>query len=71
MHRNAYDYLFRSGTPISKIKDSALRGQLFNAKIDIRPTDEEESEKVKGAGLVGRSMAWKVCNGLSDILGCL
>ncbi|KAJ3550663.1 hypothetical protein NM688_g5023 [Phlebia brevispora] len=47
-NRNAYDYLFSSNIPLSKIKDAALGGRLFTA------TDPCE------AGVAGRSFAWKL-----------
>ncbi|KAI0693915.1 hypothetical protein BC835DRAFT_1351971 [Cytidiella melzeri] len=58
--KKAYDYLFCSGTSISKIKDSALRGRLFNERTNEHKVDATESKSVENAGVVGRSLAWKL-----------
>src|SRR5258707_6829607 len=49
--RSAYDHLFNSGLTLSKIKDAALGGTLF--QLDV--TDDLTS-----TGVPGRSLAWKV-----------
>ncbi|KAI0373274.1 hypothetical protein BV20DRAFT_1104130 [Pilatotrama ljubarskyi] len=45
--KDAYDYLFNSHHSVNKIKDAALGGRLFQS-VDA------------DAGVVGRSMAWKL-----------
>ena len=47
--RSAYDHLFHSGQSLSKIKDAALGGRLFDVTVDFAST-----------GVPGRSLAWKV-----------
>lgn len=47
--RSAYDHLFHSGLSLSKIKEAALGGRLFDVTIDFTST-----------GVPGRSLAWKV-----------
>ena len=49
--RSSYDHLFNSGLSISKIKDAALGGRLFD--LDI-------SDSFASSGVPGRSLAWKV-----------
>ena len=61
MHRKAYDRFLSSGTPISKIKDSALRGRLFSdAPVGEYRSGADEGGGPQNAGVVGRSIAWKV-----------
>ena len=45
--RDAYDYLFNTRYTVTKLKDAALSGRLFQG-VDA------------GAGVAGRSLAWKV-----------
>ncbi|KAI0668489.1 rab-GTPase-TBC domain-containing protein [Trametes maxima] len=45
--KDAYDYLFNSHYTATKLKDAALAGRLFQGVDD-------------GAGVAGRSMAWKL-----------
>ncbi|KAI0747622.1 RabGAP/TBC [Daedaleopsis nitida] len=45
--KDAYDYLFNSRSKVTKLKDAALGGRLFHAADN-------------GAGVTGRSMAWKL-----------
>ncbi|KAI0350203.1 hypothetical protein OH77DRAFT_1413488 [Trametes cingulata] len=45
--KDTYDYLFNSHHSVSKLKDAALGGRLFHGVNG-------------GAGVVGRSMAWKL-----------
>ncbi|KAI0781376.1 hypothetical protein BD413DRAFT_600742 [Trametes elegans] len=45
--KDAYDYLFNSHHSVTKLKDAALSGRLFQT-VD------------SGAGVAGRSMAWKL-----------
>lgn len=47
LHSTVYERLFRSSTPLAKLKDAAFGGRLFDQ------TTEQD-------GVVGRSMAWKV-----------
>lgn len=50
-HSDAFTRLFRSDTPIAKLKDAAFNGRLFT----ISSVSEELS-----LGIAGRSLAWKV-----------
>ncbi|KAI0086643.1 hypothetical protein BDY19DRAFT_959591 [Irpex rosettiformis] len=59
--KKAYDYLFGSGSLISKIKDSALRGRLFSdSPVTGQRNDVDEGGSSQNAGVVGRSLAWKL-----------
>ena len=49
LFRAAYERLFRSGIPLSRLKDAAFGGRLFS--------DQPEKD---GLGVAGRSLAWKV-----------
>ncbi|KAH9063811.1 RabGAP/TBC [Lactarius deliciosus] len=49
--KSSYDYFFNSGLSISKIKDAALAGRLF---------DLDESNSFASSGVPGRSLAWKI-----------
>ncbi|KAF8274226.1 rab-GTPase-TBC domain-containing protein [Lactarius quietus] len=49
--KKSYDHLFNSGLSISKIKDAALGGRLFD--LDV-------SNPFASSGMPGRSLAWKI-----------
>lgn len=58
--RAAYDYIFRSGHSLLKLKETAIAGRIPNFQDDNINIDEPQ------IGHVGRSILWKVraaCNG--------